>query len=284
MPQRAVVNIAQNRCNLTSIVLYLQQRKGGDTMKHYEKMLAMGCFSLHDVAQLTGNMESASTICRNYLKKGYIERLKRDLYVAISLETGQAVANRFVIASHISDNAVVSHHSAFEYYGYANQVFYEVQVTSGIRFRDFGYDGLQYRRIMPQIKGGIVQIGSVRVTTPERTVIDCIHLFEKVGGLEELLRCIALIPALKEAELLACLSEYDNGYLYQKTGCILSQYAVALGLSEAFFTECKKHLPKGKSYLYERTEDFTFYDEWQIYAPADFSRLTDKGVNDHDAI
>ncbi len=253
-------------------------------MKYYEKMLAMGCFSLQEVTQLTGNTETARTVCKSYLKKGYIERIKRDLYAAISLETGQPVANRFVIASHINDSAIVSHHSAFEYYGYANQVFYEVQVTSESRFQDFGYDGLQYRRIMPQIKDGVANEGSVRVTTPERTVIDCIHLFEKVGGLEELLRCIALIPTLKEDALLACLAEYNNGYLYQKAGCILSQYASALGLTDAFFAECKKHLPKGKSYLYERTPDFAFYEDWQIYAPADFSRLTDKGVSDYDAI
>lgn len=253
-------------------------------MKYYEKMLAMGCFSLQEVTRLTGNTETARTVCKSYLKKGYIERIKRDLYAAISLETGQPVANRFVIASHINNSAIVSHHSAFEYYGYANQVFYEVQVTSESRFQDFGYDGLQYRRIMPQIKGGVANEGGVRVTTPERTVIDCIHLFEKVGGLEELLRCIALIPTLKEDALLACLAEYNNGYLYQKTGCILTQYASALGLTEAFFAECKKHLPKGKSYLYERTPDFAFYEDWQIYAPADFSRLTDKGVSDYDAI
>ena len=253
-------------------------------MKYYEKLLTMGCFSLQDVAQLTGNTETARTVCKSYLKKGYIERVKRDLYVAISLETGQTVANRFVIASHISDNAVVSHHSAFEYYGYANQVFYEIQVTSESRFQDFSFDGLQYRRIMPQIKGGIANEGGVRVTTPERTVIDCIHLFEKVGGLEELLRCIALIPALKEDTLLACLAEYDNGFLYQKTGCILSHFASALGLTDAFFVDCKKYLPKGKSYLYERTSDFVFYEDWKLYAPADFSRFTDKGVNDYDAI
>lgn len=253
-------------------------------MKYYEKLLAMGCFSLQDVAQLTKNTETARTVCKSYMKKGYIERVKRDLYVAVSLETGQAVANRYVIASHISDNAVVSHHSAFEYYGYANQVVYEVQVTSKTRFQDFSFDGLQYRRIMPQINDGIVHQNSVRITTPERTVIDCIHLFEKVGGLEELLRCIALIPTLKEAELLACLAEYNNGFLYQKTGCILSYFAAALSLTDDFFAECKKHLPKGKSYLYSRTSDFVFYKDWQLYAPADFSRFTDKGVNDYDAI
>ena len=64
---------------------------------------------------------------------------------------------------------------------------------------------------------------------------------------------------------------------YLLRASILSQYASELGLTDTFFEECKKHLPKGKSYFYERTPDFAFYEDWQIYAPADFSRLTEKG-------
>ena len=110
------------------------------------------------------------------------------------------------------------------------------------------YDGVTYRRIAPHITGGITGINGTRVTTLERTVIDSINLFEKIGGLEELLRCLALIPALEEAVLSACLAEYESGFLYQKTGYILSAFAGSLGLSERFSAMCKTHLPKGKSY------------------------------------
>ena len=106
-------------------------------MKYYEKLLALGCFSKADLESITGSEAAAKWLCREYQKKGYIERVKRDLYVAISLETQQPIANRYAIASHISNDAVVSYHSAFEFYGYANQVFYETHVTSESRFRDF---------------------------------------------------------------------------------------------------------------------------------------------------
>ncbi len=36
--------------------------------------------------------------------------------------------------------------------------------------------------------------------------------------MEELLRCLALIPVLDEAALSACLAEYESGFLYRKTG------------------------------------------------------------------
>ena len=72
------------------------------------------------------------------------------MYVAISLETQQPIATRYVIASHISNDAAVSYHSAFEFYGYSNQVFYETQVTSESRFRAFEYDGVTHTGVLPR--------------------------------------------------------------------------------------------------------------------------------------
>ena len=178
----------------------------------------------------------------------------------------------------------MSYHSAFEFYGYSNQVFYETQVTSESRFRDFEYDGVTYRRIAPRITGGITEINGTRVTTLERTVIDSINLFEKIGGLEELLRCLALIPALDEAALSACLAEYESGFLYQKTGYILSAFAASLGLSDSFFAMCKSHLPKGKSYLSSESHGFIWHEDWKLYAPNNLMHMIDKGVTDYDAI
>ena len=115
------------------------------------------------------------------------------------------------------------------------------------------------------------------VTTLERTVIDSVNLFEKIGGLEELLRCLALIPALDEAALSACLAEYESGFLYQKTGYILSAFAASLGLSDSFFAMCKSHLPKGKSYLSSESHGFIWHEEWKLYAPKNLMHMIDKG-------
>ena len=254
-------------------------------MKCYEKLLAYGCVTRSQLEKITGSASAADWLCREYQKKGYIERIKRNLYVVISLETGQSVANRYQIASHISDDAVVSYHSAFEYYGYANQVFYEVQVTSASRFRSFSYDGITYRYMGKRITDSVLELSNgIRVTSLERTVIDSINLFEKTGGLEELLRCLTLIPSLDEKTLIACLSEYDSGILYQKTGYILSHFAEAMSLSQAFFESCAVHIPKGKNYLYDNGQDFVWHENWKLYAPADLMQLISKGVTDYDAI
>lgn len=253
-------------------------------MKYLDKLLELGCFSRHDVVALTGNDEAAHSLLYNYLKAGYIERIRRDLYAAISLETKQPVANRFVIASHIAEDACVSYHSAFEYYGYANQVFYEVYVTTNSRFFDFTYDGITYTRVSPRIDAGVVVTHTgIRTTDLERTVIDSIRAFEKIGGLEELLHCLALVPALRADALMAYLDDNGQANLYQKTGFILKQFSEQLGLSKSFFDFCRRKIPKSKKYLYTEkdtlSKNFVLHEDWMLYAPKNIKSIIGKGVD-----
>ena len=149
-------------------------------MKHYEKLIELGCFSRCDLVTITGSDAAANSLIHDYLQKGYIERVRRDLYTTISIETKQPVPTRYQIVSRLFDNACVSHHSAFEYYGYANQVFYEVYVTTDSRFSDFTYDGITYSRVSPRIGSGITTTNTgIRITDIERTVIDSIYAFKK---------------------------------------------------------------------------------------------------------
>lgn len=253
-------------------------------MKHYEKLIELGCFSRDDLIALTGSDAAANSLIHNYLQKGFIERVRRDLYTVISIETKQPIPTRYQIASRLFDDACVSHHSAFEYYGYANQVFYEVYVTTQNRFQSFEYDGVTYHRIAPRYEASAELSGGVRVTGLERTVIDSINDFEKIGGLEETLRCLMLIPALKPDKLLFILAVYNSGFLYQKSGYLLECLRDSLDLPESFFAECRKHISGSKKYLTKEHSNFVWHEKWRLYAPANIHAMTNKGVTDYDAI
>jgi predicted transcriptional regulator of viral defense system len=95
---------------------------------------------------------------------------------------------QYAIASRAAPDAYVAYHSAFEYHGLANQVYYDVFVATQSRFREFEHDGITYRRVQSPYEDGIeAKADGVRVTDLERTVVDGIGNFEKSGGLEELL-------------------------------------------------------------------------------------------------
>ena len=251
-------------------------------MKHYDKLIELGCFSRSDLAGLLGNDATAGSMLYEYQNKGYIERVRRDLYTVISLETKQPVLSRYQIGCGIFKDATLSHHSAFEFYGFANQVFYEVYVATNSRFEDFAYNGISYHRVAPKSMMDTVQTGGVRVTNIEQTVVDSIADFEKIAGLEETLRCLLVIPTLDEARLIRILDERHNGYLWQKCGYILEELNDSFALSPDFFESCQKHIAGGRRALMKNApQQQVWSKKWNLYVPRSLRELIDKGVSDH---
>lgn len=251
-------------------------------MKHYKELAGLQCFSRADVERVTGNPDAANSLIHSYQKKGLIASVKRNLFVAISLETGQAVPNRYRIASGISDSAYITHHSAFEYYGCANQVFYEVYVSADKRFSSFEYDDISYRYVAPRAAFGIIEKpDGVRVTDMERTVLDAISDFDKIAGFEELLNCLLLIPYLDEDKLLSYLKQYDKQFLFQKAGYILSHFKDELRLSNKFFSSCEQEVSKSVRYIWNgiQHQSNIFDSRWQMVVPKQPLGLLSQGGN-----
>ena len=254
-------------------------------MDLYKELAHLRCFSYADMVQLIGSEKAADWQIKTYLKKGYIERVRRNLYVVISMETEQPIANRFQIASQVTQDACISHHSAFEYYGYANQVFYEVYFFTHKNVRPFSYDGLQYTPLPNPSTIEILDMNNgVKVTSLERTVIDSIIDMDKIAGLEEILRCLELIPSLNEEKLLDVLEGYSKKQLYQKVGYILEFYKKDLSLSKDFFLKCISCSSSSKTYLTQEIRDNIFHPKWLLYAPKDLKQLINKGVEYDDVI
>ena len=251
-------------------------------MKYYKQLLKMGCFTWAELCEIIGNENTADSLARNYLKKGYIHSVKRSLYTAVDLATGESAANKFGIASKITPSSYISHHAAFEYYGCANQVSYQVAVSSDTAFAHFEYAGITYAYIKSRINGGvIIRPDGVRVTDTERTVLDGIHDFEKMMGLEELLRCLELFPLVREDKLLEYLAVYDKQVLYQKAGYILGHFRDAWNLSDNFFSVCESAVGKSKRYLYKASpnEKMVYNPLWRLIVPHDLMKITSKGIS-----
>ena len=78
-------------------------------MKYYKELAELGCFSQKELVQLLGSDSAAGSLASAYLKKGYVERIRRDLYATVSMETGQPIPTRYQIASKLADDAYISH-------------------------------------------------------------------------------------------------------------------------------------------------------------------------------
>ena len=249
-------------------------------MKHYKELAELQCFTRADAERITGNADAANSLLYSYQKKGLIESVKRNLYVVISLGTGFTIPNRYRIATSITEGAYITHHSAFEYYGYANQVYYEIYVSGDKKFASFEYDDITYRYFAPRAAFGVNEKpDGVRVTDLERTVLDGINDLDKIGGLEELLRCLEMIPIIDEKKMLSYLEQYNKQFLYQKSGYILSHLKNDLRLSERFLEICENNISKSVRYLYHGIKHHSsiFDNQWQLFVPTNLLGMLSQG-------
>ncbi|MBQ8042646.1 MAG: hypothetical protein IJ272_00655 [Clostridia bacterium] len=246
-------------------------------MKRYEKILALKVFNVGDVYNLTGNMNTAKSIIRSLLLSGYIKRVKHNLYVVCNIEFKNTIPDQYMIASKIKEDAYISYHSALEYYGVKNQVFYEVYVSTEKRFENFEFEGISYKYINSKYDFGIEQHGKVRMTDKERTFIDCIDKTELAGGNEELIMCLELFGKLDGDKILEYLKKYNSSKLYAKVGFFIQLYNEHYGIQQNVIEKCKQKSENKRLYFNEETKRMKskFVKEWNLVVPKIF---TNKGA------
>ena len=247
----------------------------------YNKLAKYPVFTIAEVEQLTGNSNTAYSLMNRLMKKGLMKKVRKNIYSVVNPVTGQIVATRYQIACAITDNAYISHHSAFEYYGLENHVFYEIYVSSESKFNTFEYDNMTYKYVASRIQEGIVEAKNttgVRITDLERTVIDSIRDFNKIGGLEELLNCLEGIHFLDEKKVLRYLEIYNTQGLYQRVGYLLQHYQKEMQLSNDFIDSCKEKIGKSRRYLLNEESQKNIYNsEWKLMIPEGLFDITEQG-------
>lgn len=249
-------------------------------MDVYIELAKYPVFSIDDVRKLTGNEKTAYSQLNRLMKKGLVKKIRKSIYSAVNPTTGQIVATRYQIACAITNTAYISHHSAFEYYGLANQVFYEVYVSSETKFNQFGYEHMIYKYVASRMQEGVVKAKNatgIRITDLERTVIDSIRDFNKIGGFEELLNCLEGIHYLDEKKLKRYLDIYNTQGLYQRAGYLLNNYRKEMQLSKEFIEYCKGKIGKSRRYLVSEGKENSYYNsEWELMVPEGIFEITEQ--------
>lgn len=204
------------------------------------------------------------------LKSKTYKKVRSNLYALIDPSTNDIYSTKFEIASKISDSSFVCYHSALEYYGIANQVFSNVLVGSLTKFNSFVFNDNEF--ICKHVKdikfvNNIVNEG-IRVSSLEKTIIDCIDNIDLAGGIEEVLNALEQIKYVNENKLLEILKDINKMFLYQKIGFLFELYNNQLDLSNEFFDECKSHISKKVNYFMQyEFKDTELNEKWNLIAP-----------------
>ena len=226
-------------------------------------------FAKKDVIDQFADDKQFENHMASMVRSGKVVKIRNGLYAQID-NLGVPLTTKFEIASKINDESFVSHHSALEYYGVANQVFNTLTVGSKRKFNDFSFDDVDYTRQAVKDFTQVIYIvtAGVRVATLERAVVDCIDNIDLGGGIDELLNALEQIRVLDENRLAEILRAYNKVILYQKVGFILEHYKDKYMLSDKFFADCKSRLTNQiKYFLNDEYSDISYNSDWQLMAP-----------------
>ena len=255
-------------------------------MDIYYNLLEKPVFDVKYLLKYYNHEDAARSALKRLLRSGQVFKIRNNMYTCSSGKNGGPVANRFQIASAVTESSFVSHHSAMEYYGVSDQVFYEVYVGSMAQFLSFEFDGYTYRYVSSIFGDGIYNpefSGGISVTDRERTVIDCIRDMDHIAGVEEVISDIQSLKILDEKKLLHYLNLYDSQFLYQKAGYMLQREQKTFDISDEFLKKCHDKIHKSKRYLTMDHADNVVYDKrWQLVVPENLYNMKN-GIGIEDA-
>ncbi|MBE0417591.1 MAG: hypothetical protein IBX63_07490 [Coriobacteriia bacterium] len=247
-------------------------------------------FSLEEFRSELGEGRTAYNLLVRAAKKGLADRVMRGVYVSRAGMFAQQEPDPYLVASAVSPDAVMVYHSALELHGLAHSPSRQVQfctnrATPRFSYRDFGFrrydppksldsaDSIQ-STVLVRRPGGVV-----RVTTRERTLVDCVNRVDRAGGLEEVLRSLSSLPYVDGSNVLAYLRALDSPTAVARTGWLLEQRAGDWYVTDQALGEMRGMLGKGPYYLTRSNEAGTWVPAWRLYLPRNSDNLK-RGVNE----
>ncbi len=231
------------------------------------------------INQFKDDKQYSNWISNKLRSKVYV-KIRNNLYALIDPSTNDIYSTKFEIASNISETSFICFHSALEYYGIANQVFNDITVGSLTKFNDFVYRDNEfiYKRYKSMAFVNDVVSEGIRVTSLEKTIVDCIDEIDFSGGIEEVLNALEQVKYLKEERLIEILEDIDKTFLYQKVGYFLEIYNDQLNLSENFFNQCKSHLTNKTNYLMKgEFKNAVLNKDWNLIVPKNIKSCINGG-------
>lgn len=220
------------------------------------------------------------------LSQGKLVRIRQGLYAAKNVfDPYEKDTDRYIVASKIKSDYYLGFHTALELYGAAYSEFNSVHVAvlRNSYFQPFVFEGLKYvpvtrevNDVETEVQGMTRKDHTIHISSPSRTLVDCIDRFELCGGYEEVIKSLQGLGGVDIGGVIKILDVYDKDILNRAVGYILSVLiddSPYYGhISEEDLASIKDRIKKNKRYLVQNTPSKNV-DYWNLYVPKDFESL-----------
>lgn len=224
------------------------------------------------------NTEAAKLLSR-WAAQGWLQRVKRGIYVPVPLESERADAapeDAWVIAEAAFAPCYICGWSAAEHWGLTEQVFRTVLVSTTRRPRDrepkLGGIGFRLRTVNEKTFFGLKTVwrgrARVKVSDPSRTIVDLMSDPSLGGGLRSSVDMLQSYLASKEhrdiGQLMAHTEALGVGAVFKRLGFLLERYAPE---EQKAIAQCAGALTKGYTQLDPALPGTKFNTAWRLAMP-----------------
>jgi predicted transcriptional regulator of viral defense system len=250
-------------------------------------------FARHPVftrAELASSCEEASpckgrtvdALLSHRAATGSLLRVKRGLYIVVPPGTDpqSAPADSYLLASRMTEDAVLAYHTALELHGVAYSSMERLTFVTEHRLRPLVFRSMEYRAVPvpPPLRReegrdfGVAVVDrsglDVRVTTLERSLVDVLDRPNLGGGWEEIWRSLEAAPFFDLDAVVEHALLLGNSTTIAKVGFFLEQHREALFVEEKHLKPLRHHAPARPHYL-ERSARIsgTFLGHWNLVVP-----------------
>lgn len=204
----------------------------------YSQLAQARAVTLQDITRIAekimGRRLTTDYVYRKYVhslqRRGYIHRIRRNLYAVRQPGQTQPTADRFLVASKIRDDYYLGYHTALEFHGTAYSFWNTVYVCvhPRNRFNEFSSLNHTYRPVLVEDIETDVETRShlghqVRVCGKERLFVECLDNPGYAGGWEEALKSLQSLPGLDFNHIADLTLKRNKQVLLRKVGWALEK-------------------------------------------------------------
>jgi len=233
--------------------------------------------------------ESKQALLAYKRRTGRVLNIRRGLYAVVpdGIEPASYMVNPFLIAGKSTSDAIIAYHSALSFHGYAysdfNMFTYLTtqKESSKFAFQNSEYVGVTQATAL--IKQGqelaavdlVEQNGlDIRVTSLERTLVDCFDRLDISGGIEEVWRSLELVPYLRIWQILKYVALLDNAVTTAKVGFFLDMNKDRFHVDAKDLEFLRNRRPEHKSYMFRMERKGKLVRDWNLIVPTDVLERT----------
>ncbi|MBX3023786.1 hypothetical protein KF840_02640 [bacterium] len=228
-----------------------------------------------------GNRKGALDRLQYFARRGLVKKVAHGVYAAVPPGVASAgfTADRYLVAASLRDDAVFAYHAALELLGAAHSDWNECTVLTrrrrppavvgGVTLRFVPYPTMLVRQRGEDL--GVREVDRLgrrlRVTGPERTLVDGFWQPNLVGGLGELIDSASGFGVLDLDLLRDVLTTYGRKALWAAVGWFLERYHRTFFVQPEYLSELERHRPKSPHYLDTERGHGRLVARWNLVVP-----------------